>query len=173
MTVGGEQAHLFVVVDGEDEVGGVPSGSARVGQRPLVDLNNVAPPQFGQMPNHRVAHDPGADHHNVGGGGLITHDVLLEGACSFAGFVRPNPLLRFPVWWQITIMRYEIVLRSLTLRTDRGRGYDHQPLDLFTVARARETVAGAVRMQRGDDPSVGPHRRSHRADALGKFLDGP
>ena len=59
-----EHRHLTVVVNREDEVRGMASGAARVGERALVDLHDVAPAEFGQMANDGVADDAGADDNN-------------------------------------------------------------------------------------------------------------
>ena len=60
--------HLAGVVDREDEVRRVPGGAAGVGQRALVDLDDVAPAEPGEMVHEAVADDAGADHHDAGGG---------------------------------------------------------------------------------------------------------
>ena len=73
LAVEGEHRHLFVVIDREDEVGGVAGRPAWIGQRSLVDLDDVAPSKLGEMANYRVADDAGADHHHAGTGGHITH----------------------------------------------------------------------------------------------------
>ena len=44
-----ERGHLARVVDREDEVGGVPGGAARVGQRALVEQHQVGPAELGQV----------------------------------------------------------------------------------------------------------------------------
>ena len=78
----GEDAHLLVlahaverqvgdlagVVDGEDEVRRVAGGAAGVGQRALVDLDDVAPAEAGQVVDQAVADDAGADDDHARGG---------------------------------------------------------------------------------------------------------
>ena len=66
--VQGQVGQLAGVVDGEDEVRRVPGGAAGVGQRALVDLDDVAPPEPGEMVHEAVADDAGADHDDAGGG---------------------------------------------------------------------------------------------------------
>ncbi len=73
LAVEGEHRHLFVVIDGEDEVGGVARRPTWIGQRSLVDLDDVAPAELGEMAHHRVADDPRSDHHHAGTGRHITH----------------------------------------------------------------------------------------------------
>ena len=87
----GEDAHLLVlrdrverdvgdlagVVDGEDEVRRVTRGAARVGQRALVDLHHVLPPQSREVVHEAVADDAGSDHDDVGGRGDLGHGCLL------------------------------------------------------------------------------------------------
>ena len=58
-----EQRHLLVVVDREDEVRRVAGGAAGVGQRALVEQDQVGPAQAGQVADHAVADDAGADDH--------------------------------------------------------------------------------------------------------------
>ena len=64
-----EVGQLAGVVDREDEVRRVPGGAARVGQRALVDLHDVAPAELREMVHEAVADDAGADHDDAGGGG--------------------------------------------------------------------------------------------------------
>ena len=85
-----EDAHLLVllhrverqvgdlpgVVHGEDEVGGVAGRPARVGQRPLVDLHDVAPAEPGEVVDEAVADDAGADDDDACGGGDSGHEAL-------------------------------------------------------------------------------------------------
>ena len=53
--------HLPGVLHGEGEARGVAGGSAGIGQRALVDLDDVAPAQPGQVPHQCVAGDAGSD----------------------------------------------------------------------------------------------------------------
>ena len=64
-----EVGDLAGVVGQEDEVGGVTGRAARVGQRALVDLDDVGPAQLGQVVDQAVADDAGADDDDLGGGG--------------------------------------------------------------------------------------------------------
>ena len=87
----GEDAHLLVlphrverevgdlpgVVDGEDEVRRVTGRAARVGQRPLVDLDDVAPAEPGQVVDQAVADDAGADDDAACGGGDLCQQAHL------------------------------------------------------------------------------------------------
>ena len=77
---------LAGVVGQEDEVGRMAGGAARVGQRTLVDLHDVAPAEPGQVVDEAVADDAGADHH----GARVTRDLchgrllltrLIRGCC--------------------------------------------------------------------------------------------
>ena len=62
----GQVRHLLGVVHREDEVRGVTSRAAGVGQRALVDLHDVAPPETGQVVHEAVADDAGADDDALG-----------------------------------------------------------------------------------------------------------
>ena len=73
-----ELRHLLVVVDEEDEVGRVAGGAARIGQRALVDLDDVAPAQARQVVGHGVAHDAGADDDALGLARQGAHCLPLE-----------------------------------------------------------------------------------------------
>ena len=73
LAVEGEHRHLFVVIDREDEVGGVAGRTAGIRQRSLVDLDDVAPAELGEMAHDRVTDDPRSDHHHAGTGRHITH----------------------------------------------------------------------------------------------------
>ena len=68
--VPGQLHHHLRVLDREDEVGGMPGGAARVGHRALVDQDEVAPAQPGQVAGQPVADDPGADDHGAGPAGM-------------------------------------------------------------------------------------------------------
>ena len=59
--VGGQRGHLARVVGQEDEVRGVAGRAARVGQRALLDLDDVAPAQPGEVVDEAVADDARAD----------------------------------------------------------------------------------------------------------------
>ena len=69
---------LAGVVDREDEVRGVPGRAAGVGQRALVDLDDVGPAEPGQVVDEAVADDAGADDDDAGGGGDRGHGWLLR-----------------------------------------------------------------------------------------------
>src|SRR5262249_33566357 len=55
--VPGQLHHHLRVLDGEDEVGGMPGGTARVRHRALVHQDEVAPPQQRQVMHQAVADD--------------------------------------------------------------------------------------------------------------------
>ncbi len=90
LRVEGQVGHLLVVVDREDEVGGVTRGATGVGQRALVDLEDVPPSVVGEMFDHRVAYDPGADDDHIGAGGEVAHGLLLVGENGAAEASRPG-----------------------------------------------------------------------------------
>ena len=90
--VEGELRHLLVVVDEEDEVRRVTGGPAGVGQRALVDLDDVAPAQARQVVGHGVAHDACAD-----------DDAL--------GLARQTAHLH-PLGWCVSIGAYQIARRT-------------------------------------------------------------
>ena len=77
LAVEGEVGHLLVVVHRIDEVGGVPGGAAGVGQGAFVELDDVSPPERGEVFDHRVTDDSGADHYHLGAGWEIAHPWLL------------------------------------------------------------------------------------------------
>jgi hypothetical protein len=81
----GQIGHLAGVVDREDEVRRVPGGAAGVGQRALVDLDDVAPPEPGEMVHEAVADDAGADHDDAGGGRNGCHRCSLLSRRARAG----------------------------------------------------------------------------------------
>ncbi|CAB4760560.1 unannotated protein [freshwater metagenome] len=62
----GELGHLLGVVDREDEVGRMAGGAARVRQRALVDLDEIAPAETGQVVGQRIADDSGSDDDGLG-----------------------------------------------------------------------------------------------------------
>jgi hypothetical protein len=68
-----EQGHLLVVVDREDEVGGVARGTTGVRERALVQEDEVGPAEAGEVADEAVAHDAGSDHDDLGAFGEITH----------------------------------------------------------------------------------------------------
>ena len=61
-----QHGDLAAVIGGEDEVRGVAGGAARVGQRPLVDQDQVVPAQLREVGDQTVADDPGADDRDPG-----------------------------------------------------------------------------------------------------------
>ena len=61
LAVDGEIDDLLGVVDGEDEVRGVPGGSAWVRQRPFVEQDDVGPAEIAEMAHQAIAHDPSTD----------------------------------------------------------------------------------------------------------------
>ena len=63
--VEGDRRHLLRVVGQEDEVRGVTGGATRVRQRALVEQDDVAPAEAGEVPGHAVADDAGADDHDA------------------------------------------------------------------------------------------------------------
>src|SRR5262249_31956737 len=67
--VPGQLHHHLRVLDGEDEVGGVPGGTARVRHRPLVHQDEVTPPQQRQVMHEAVADDARAYDHGARPGG--------------------------------------------------------------------------------------------------------
>ena len=62
----GQHRDLAIVIGGKDEVRRVAGGSAGIGQRPLVDQQQVLPPELRQMLDQAIADDPGADHGDRG-----------------------------------------------------------------------------------------------------------
>ena len=92
-----EEGHLLVVVDREDEVGGVAGGAAGVGERALVEEDHVLPSEPGQVPGEAVADDAGADDHALGvAGNGVTHGnppVVVESVSGLSyrtRWVRPE-----------------------------------------------------------------------------------
>ena len=77
-----ERRHLLRVVDGEDEVGGVSGRAARVRERPLVEQHEVAPAEPGEVMNHAVADDAGADDDRLRARGEVRHRALDPTSCS-------------------------------------------------------------------------------------------
>ncbi len=71
-----EQSHLLVVIDREDEVGGVTGGTAGVGQRALVDEDHVGPTEIGQVADHTIADDAGSDHDDLGAARKVAHSLI-------------------------------------------------------------------------------------------------
>src|SRR5262249_28401267 len=65
--------HHLRVLDGEDEVGGVPGGPARVRHRPLVHQDEVTPPQQRQVMHQAVADDARPYDHGTGPGRSLSH----------------------------------------------------------------------------------------------------
>src|SRR5947208_2716631 len=59
-----QRRHLLGVVDGEDEVRGMPGRAPRVGQRALVDQRQVRLAQLGEVVGDAVADDARADHND-------------------------------------------------------------------------------------------------------------
>ena len=76
----GELGHHLGVVDRKDEVRRVARGSARVGHRALVNQDQVAPTETGQVTGEAVANDAGTDDDGAGPG------VLLRSCWSFLPF---------------------------------------------------------------------------------------
>ena len=68
-----EQRHFLVVVDREDEVRRMAGRAARVGQRALVQQDEVGPAEAGQMAHQAVADDAGADDDDLGGSREVAH----------------------------------------------------------------------------------------------------
>ena len=64
--VEGEVGQLAGVVDREDEVRRVTGGAAGIGQRALVDLDDVPPAEAGEVVDEAVADDARADHARPG-----------------------------------------------------------------------------------------------------------
>ena len=75
-----ELRHLLRVVDREDEVRGVAGRAAGVGQRALVDLDDVRPAEPGQVVGEAVADDAAADHDGPGARWEVAHGI----SCSCA-----------------------------------------------------------------------------------------
>ena len=71
--VEGERGHLLRVVGQEDEVRRVTGRAAGVRQRPLVEQDDVAPAETGEVPGHAVADDAGADDHDACAFGKPAH----------------------------------------------------------------------------------------------------
>jgi len=77
-----QRGDLLGVVHREDEVGRVAGGAARVGQRPLVQQDEVPPAQLGEVVDDGVADDPGPDDDDLGPVGEVVHGFLrLCGGC--------------------------------------------------------------------------------------------
>ena len=74
--VPGQLEHQPRVLDREDEVGRVPGGAARVGQRPLVHQDEVPPAEQGQVVNQAVADDARADDYGARARRNVTHGLL-------------------------------------------------------------------------------------------------
>ena len=68
-----EQRHFLVVVDREDEVRRMAGRATRVGQRALVQQDEVGPAEAGQMAHQAVADDAGADDDDLGGSREVAH----------------------------------------------------------------------------------------------------
>src|SRR6185295_7703764 len=68
-----QRGHLTRVVDREDEVRGVTGGPARIGQRALVELDDVGPALPGQVARERVTNDPRADDNGARAAGEAAH----------------------------------------------------------------------------------------------------
>ena len=77
--VEGQVGDLPGVVDQEDEVRRVPGRAAGVGQRALVDLDDVGPAESGQVVHEAVADDAGADDDDLGGAGDGGHVHSFDG----------------------------------------------------------------------------------------------
>ena len=77
-----ERGHLLRVVDGEDEVGGVPGRAAGVRQRALVEQHEVAPAEPREVVNHAVADDAGADDDRLRARGEVRHRPRDPTSCS-------------------------------------------------------------------------------------------
>ena len=71
-----ELRHLLRVVDEEDEVRGVPGRAAGVRQRPLVEQDDVGPPEPGEVVREAVADDAAADHDGTARRGSVAHAVI-------------------------------------------------------------------------------------------------
>jgi hypothetical protein len=69
------------VVGQEDEVGRVAGRAPRVGQRPLVDLDDVGPAELGEVVDQAVADDAGADDDALGLGWDVCHDYSSGATC--------------------------------------------------------------------------------------------
>ena len=68
-----EQAHLLVMVDREDEVGGVAGRASRVGKRALVHQHQIRPSKLGQVSDETVADYAGSDHHALRARRKVAH----------------------------------------------------------------------------------------------------
>ena len=86
-----EVGHLLRVIDQEDEVRGVAGGTARVGERPLVEQHDVLPSVQGQLVGDAVPNDAGADDDDVRFRRQITH---LNGSLPDPGPHDDAPRLR-------------------------------------------------------------------------------
>jgi hypothetical protein len=73
--VPGELEHQPRVLDREDEVGRVPGRAARVGQRPLVQQDDVPPAEQRQVVDEAVADDARANDHGARAGRPVSHGV--------------------------------------------------------------------------------------------------
>ncbi len=72
-----QRRHLLRVVDGEDEVRGVPRGAAGVRQASLLDQDEVAPAEPREVVDEAVADDAGADDDGARGGWELGHRAQL------------------------------------------------------------------------------------------------
>jgi hypothetical protein len=54
-----------VVINGKQEIRSVSCGAARVGERALIDLEDIGPAHVGQLTDQAVADDAGANDYNV------------------------------------------------------------------------------------------------------------
>jgi hypothetical protein len=82
--VEGEVGDLPGVVGQEDEVRRVPGRPAGVGQRALVDLDDVGPAEACQVVHEAVADDAGADDDDLGGAGDGGHVHSFDSVASCA-----------------------------------------------------------------------------------------
>src|SRR5699024_9164620 len=74
--VHGQVRDLLGMVDGEHEVRGVARRSARIRQRPLVELDDVSPPELCKVADGGIAHHPGPYYDDVCTVRHLCHGVL-------------------------------------------------------------------------------------------------
>src|SRR5262249_41849931 len=80
-----ELRHLLRVVDREDEVRGMPRGTAWGGGRPLVEQDEVSPAELREVVREAVADNACADHHGPGSGRpliCLWHTTDISRHCS-------------------------------------------------------------------------------------------
>ena len=66
LTVESQMSHFLVVINRKNEVGCVTCRPAGVGERALVDLNDVTPTHIGEMMDNGVSDDARSDDNDVG-----------------------------------------------------------------------------------------------------------